>query len=181
MYDAQREPQQLHGLFPVAAGDARVLVLGSMPGARSLSDQQYYAHPRNAFWPIMGVLTGTDPSRDYDQRLEDLQSAGVALWDVVGQCRRRGSLDSRIEPDSVRPNDIAGLVARCPSLRGIAFNGQAAARLFARHVLPGLDARAAAIERVDLPSTSPAHASMSLARKTQLWHQALAGHLRPNT
>lgn len=169
---------RLTGLPPVVAADARLLVLGSMPGSRSLEDQQYYAHPRNAFWPIMGELAGAGPALAYERRLEGLKAAGIALWDVVGQCRRPGSLDSRIEPDSVRANDIGGLLAGCPSLVCIAFNGQAAARLFKQHVVPALGKRYATIERVGLPSTSPAHAAMSVARKTQLWSDALDGRVR---
>ena len=99
---------------PAFRTDARVLILGSMPGEASLAAGRYYAHPRNAFWPIMGALFGAGAELPYDQRLARLNAAGVALWDVIARCRRPGSLDSAIE-DSV-PNDLASLKRRAPKL-----------------------------------------------------------------
>jgi hypothetical protein len=93
----------LRGLPPQAAPDCRVLVLGSMPGAASLAAARYYAHPRNRFWPLMGALCGFDPALDYPLRLAALQAAGVGLWDVIGTCERRGSLDA----DIVRGSEVA--------------------------------------------------------------------------
>nr|HRM71210.1 DNA-deoxyinosine glycosylase [Thauera phenylacetica] len=119
---------------PQFRADARVLVLGSMPGTASLAAAQYYAHPRNAFWPIMGALFGAGPELPYAQRLERLASAGVALWDVIGRCERAGSLDSAIAPASIEANDFAGLFAACPGIDHVFFNGAAAEAAFRRHV-----------------------------------------------
>ena len=113
--------------FPPLVGRApRVLVLGSMPGLRSLQAARYYAHPHNAFWPIMGQLLGFEGGADYDTRCRALTAAGVALWDVMASCERRGSLDSAIVRSSVQPNDIAALLEREPGIRAILFNGAAA-------------------------------------------------------
>jgi len=161
------------GLPPVHAGNARVLLLGSMPGARSLQAQAYYAHPRNAFWSIMGQLCGFAPTLPYARRLERLRSSGVALWDVIGRCRRRGSLDQKIEPDSIEVNDFERLFRACPRIGLVAFNGRLAERSFQRHVLPGLPDRFARAEYVCLPSTSPAHAAMPLEQKLAVWRAAL--------
>ncbi|WP_374603632.1 DNA-deoxyinosine glycosylase [Niveibacterium sp.] len=166
--------ERLLAFPPVAAPGARVLVLGSMPGEASLAAQQYYAHPRNAFWPIVGTLFGFDPAAPYADRLQHLQAAGVALWDVLAACRRVGSLDSAIEDDSIEPNDFAGFLATYPGITRIAFNGTAAETLFRRHVLPRLDARARAIERIRLPSTSPAHASLRFDDKLAAWQHVCA-------
>ncbi|HEY1078280.1 MAG TPA: DNA-deoxyinosine glycosylase [Fontimonas sp.] len=160
---------------PVAAADARVLVLGSMPGVASLSAQRYYAHPRNAFWPLMGELLGFDPQLDYERRLAALRRAGVALWDVLGHCERPGSLDADIVRDSCVPNDFAGFFNTHPQVRAVFFNGNTAAQAFRRQVLPTLTANSLALHT--LPSTSPAHAGLSFARKRAAW-QALADALQ---
>lgn len=161
-------------LAPVWRADARLLLLGSMPGQRSLQAQAYYAHPRNAFWTIVDALFDVPAGAPYRRRLVQLMDAGVALWDVIGRCRRRGSLDQRIETASVEPNDLAGLLQCCPRIERIGFNGAAAELAFRRHVLPGLEPRLARIERVRLPSTSPAHAAMSRTAKIEAWRAALA-------
>lgn len=163
--------------FPPLVGRApRVLVLGSMPGLRSLQAARYYAHPHNAFWPIMGQLLGFEGGADYDTRCRALTAAGVALWDVMASCERRGSLDSAIVRSSVQPNDIAALLEREPGIRAILFNGAAAEQGFVRHVLPGLGARAG-IDRLRLPSTSPAHAGLDRRAKLAAWRNALAPYL----
>lgn len=164
----------LTGLAPVHDASARVLVLGSMPGARSLDMQAYYAHPRNAFWPIMEAIFGIRSDLPYALRLAGLREHRVALWDVIGQCRRRGSLDQKVEPASIVPNDFERLFVACPSISLVAFNGRLAEQSFERHVLPDLPPRFARIERVRLPSTSPAHAAMSFERKRAAWAGALA-------
>lgn len=154
---------------PLARADARVLVLGSMPGVASLTAASYYAHPRNSFWRILAGISGCAADSPYAQRTEALQAAGIALWDVLAQCRRSGSLDSAIERASVRANDLSGLYARCPSLQRVCFNGSAAAQWYRRLGLP----QPGGIDFVQLPSTSPAHAGMDYAHKEALWHHAL--------
>ena len=125
--------------IPVVAPDTRVLVLGSLPGEASLAAQRYYAHPRNAFWPIMGELCGARPELPYEERCERLVAVGVAVWDVLKSCRRVGSLDTAIERDSEQPNDFAKFFKSHPRLRLVAFNGQKAEIAFRRHVLRTLD------------------------------------------
>lgn len=168
------DDDMLAGFGPVHAPDARLLVLGSMPGVRSLEAGEYYAHPRNAFWPIMEALFGVDAASPYVTRLEMLRAAGVALWDVIGRCRRRGSLDQKVEPESIVANDFGRLLADCPRIRRIGFNGGLAEHAWRRHVAPSLEPRAE-LEFVRLPSTSPAHAAMTLAQKTEAWRRALLG------
>ena len=160
----------LTGLPPVVAPDCRVLVLGSMPGAASLQSARYYAHPRNRFWPVMASLTALAVDAPYETRLAALQRAGIGLWDVIGECRRAGSLDSAIVRGSERPNALLPLVASLGRLQAIAFNGATAAALFRRHVEPTLPERLRArVARVALPSTSPAHAAMGLEALCGAW------------
>jgi hypoxanthine-DNA glycosylase len=159
---------------PIADERARVLVLGSMPGVASLGAGEYYAHPRNAFWPIMGELFGAGPELPYAARRERLMAAGVAVWDVLKSCRRLGSLDTAIERESEEANDFAKLFASHPAVRLVAFNGQKAESAFRRHVLPVLDdATRERLTFVRLPSTSPAHAGRSLAVKLEAWRAGL--------
>ena len=164
----------LTGLPPVYGDSARVLVLGSMPGAKSLQAQAYYAHPRNAFWPIMGQLFGFSPTLAYAKRLERLRGNSVALWDVIGRCRRRGSLDQKVEPGSIVANDFGRLFRTCPRIRLVVFNGRLAEQSFERHVRPALPPSLARIASLRLPSTSPAHAAMSFEQKFDAWRVALA-------
>ena len=160
----------LTGLPPVVAPDCRVLVLGSMPGAASLQAARYYAHPRNRFWPVMETLTGVAADAAYEMRLAALQRAGIGLWDVIGECRRTGSLDSAIVRGSERPNAIVPLIASLSGLRAIAFNGATASSLFRRHVQPQWPAASQRrVQSVALPSTSPAHAAMGLAGLFDAW------------
>lgn len=153
--------------LPVAAPDARILILGSMPGQVSLNAGCYYAHPRNAFWPIVGELFGFSPELPYPERLQALQAAGVALWDVIAACERSGSLDADIVPESIRANDFAGFFAVHREIRDVFFNGAAAEQAFRRHVMPRLSLAGLSLRR--LPSTSPAHAAQSFAQKLAAW------------
>jgi len=148
-----------------------VLILGSMPGVESLKQQQYYAHPRNAFWPVMGRLFNFNPALPYPERLERLKEKRVALWDVAHMCERPGSLDSNIRHESVIANDFASFFAAHRQIAAIFFNGQKAAELYRRLVLPKLAGPWSSLERTTLPSTSPAHAGMNLQQKLDQWLQ----------
>lgn len=162
----------VQGFPPVAAADARLLILGSMPGRASLDAGRYYAHPRNAFWPIVGELLGFAPELPYVQRLQALQAAGVALWDVIAACERAGSLDADIVAGSVHANDFSAFFAVHRQIRDVFFNGVAAEQAFRRHVLPGLALPGLRLHR--LPSTSPAHAALDRAAKLAAWSAIVA-------
>jgi hypoxanthine-DNA glycosylase len=153
-------------LPPIVGRDARVLILGSMPGVASLAAGRYYAHPRNAFWPIMGAVLGFPASQPYADRVVALQEAGVAVWDVLKTCVRPGSLDTAIERSSEVANDISGLLECHPGIRCIAFNGGAAEAAFCRHMPALADA---GLHLLRLPSTSPANASWPFERKLAAW------------
>jgi hypoxanthine-DNA glycosylase len=156
--------------FPYrATPSATILVLGSMPGAASLSAGEYYAHPRNQFWRIAGELLDFDPKASYESRVRALNCAGIALWDVLQSCVRSGSLDSRIETRSAVVNDFATFFALHPGIARICFNGATAEKLFVRAGLAELGHA-----RVLLPSTSPAHATMPFERKLSVWRRALS-------
>lgn len=165
------------GFPPVSSPDAHVLVLGSLPGEASIAARQYYAQPRNAFWPIMGELVGAAPHLDYAERLERLRASGIALWDVLAAGERRGSLDSSIVPSTMIINDFRTFFATHRRIRFVAFNGTMASELFRRRVLPTLPPEIAAFESARLPSTSPANASYSYARKLEAWRAVLGPYL----
>ena len=159
-----------HSFPPVADADARVLVLGSLPGDRSLAAQRYYAHPQNQFWQLMTPVVGHDlVALDYDDRLAMLRRSGVALWDVVGSANRAGSSDAAIV--DIEGNDLGALVARLPMLRAIAFNGGTALKqgvgLLGRSTAGGLPSDPAIVA---LPSSSPLH-TIGVAAKQPAWSQ----------
>lgn len=156
---------------PVARPDAEVLILGSMPGEASLAAGRYYAHPRNAFWPILRSVLGVPPGAEYEQALAALQAARVALWDVLHSCHRDGSLDSSIVPDTQRPNDFAAFFAAHPRIDLVLFNGAKAEDAYRRHVRT--EGIGASLAYLRLPSTSPANASWSFERKRDAWQNAL--------
>lgn len=143
-----------------------------MPGQRSLDEQQYYAHPRNAFWPIMEALYGVELADAYANRVQQLASCGVAVWDVLHNCERQGSLDQNIVKETEQVNDFASFFDQNPSIQLVAFNGQAARKIFNRHC-KDLYSRYCTIRWADVPSTSPAHASLSLLAKTDAWRKQL--------
>ncbi|QDT70500.1 Uracil DNA glycosylase superfamily protein [Planctomycetes bacterium MalM25] len=160
---------------PIAAPSARRLILGSMPGVASLEAGRYYAHPRNAFWPILAELCGFDAGLPYDERCERLRAAGFAVWDVLQSCRREGSLDTAIVRETERPNDFRAFFADHAAIERVAFNGQKAETAFRRHTLGELpDDILARLTLVRLPSTSPAHAGRTLEQKLGAWRDALA-------
>jgi double-stranded uracil-DNA glycosylase len=158
---------RVRSFAPIADGHANRLILGSMPGVASLRAGQYYAHPRNQFWLILGELLGMDPGMPYAGRIGALASSGIALWDVLRSCTRAGSLDAAIEKDSIIPNDFTTFFARHPLVRRVYFNGSVAEQCYRRRVLPLLPAGALVYER--LPSTSPAHAGISYEDKLAAW------------
>lgn len=157
------------GFPPIAAPDARLLILGSLPGRVSLAARQYYAQPQNAFWRIMGALFDAGPDVPYGERADRLRSNRIALWDVCKSAARPGSLDSAIDLATVVPNDFASFLRIHPRIEWICANGATAHRLYRRLVQPGLPARAQALPLYLLPSTSPAHASLRYAQKLQRW------------
>jgi len=158
---------------PIADARARILILGSMPGKASLAAGQYYAHPQNLFWRILGELTGADPASSYAARVRALKTQGIALWDVLASCARVGSLDSAIEETTIRVNDFAAFYRAHPQIAQVFFNGAKAEACYRKQVLLALENAAPAPSYRRLPSTSPAHASVSRAHKLRLWLQAL--------
>jgi len=155
------------GFPPISSPAARVLILGSLPGRRSLERGEYYASPQNAFWRIVAAQV-PQLSPDYAGRVASLVEQRVALWDVLAAATRSGSLDAAIEADAV-PNNFRAFFHAHPNIRLIAFNGATAAKLYERHVAPTLEAPQRAIMRKTLPSTSSAHASLGLAEKMVSW------------
>ena len=159
---------------PVIAPNASVLILGSMPGGPSLRVGQYYGNPQNLFWPFMEEIHGVPRDLPYAERLAALNDAGVALWDVLRECEREGSLDAAIVPASEQPNDFAWLLATYPSLQRICFNGAKAATAFTRHVVPTLPPLLTDhLTLIPLPSTSPANRAIPTAEKLAKWRAAL--------
>ena len=159
---------------PIADAKARVLILGSMPGKASLAAGQYYAHPQNLFWHILGEITGAGPSLPYAARARALRSRGIALWDVLLSCEREGSLDSAIDEATIRANDFASFYRAHPRIAHVFFNGAKAEACYRKHVLPALGDAPAPPGLHRLPSTSPANASMSRAHKQRVWQHALS-------
>lgn len=159
----------LQGLPPVVDDRSRILILGTFPSELSLAAHQYYANPRNQFWPITGAILGFDAQSPYESRIAALQAHGIALWDVVRQCRRRGSLDANIEPKSLAINDFQTLFAEHPAIRRVYFAIAKAESIYRRQAItePHIDYRR-------LPSTSTANARMSFADKLDAW-RAIAG------
>lgn len=155
--------------FPyLAHSSATTLILGSMPGIKSLDENQYYAHPRNAFWKIMSSVLGFDINLSYPERCQQLTQNNIALWDVMQHCERDGSLDSAIIEDSIVPNNFHQFFEKHPRITHIGFNGRKAEHAFQRYVLPELiDSHT--LEFTNLPSTSPAYASMKFEEKLAIW------------
>jgi len=156
----------------VESADARVLILGTLPSVKSLAAGEYYAHPRNCFWWIMGELIGAAPHLPYTERLAQLRLSGIALWDVCKTAERAGSSDAKIALQSVEPNDFRSFFASHPRIELICFNGQPAERLFRRKAMPLLaDLRAIPFQILD--STSPACARLTREEKLARWREAI--------
>ncbi|MDD1613318.1 MAG: DNA-deoxyinosine glycosylase [Methylococcaceae bacterium] len=159
----------IDGFTPIVSGNASVLILGSMPSEASLLRQQYYGHPRNAFWPIMSALFGSDPEPCYQRRKEMLMENGIAVWDVLQSCHRLGSLDSNIKLATIRTNDFAGFFAEYKCIKRVFFNGRTAEKLYQKWILPALNHHFSYLEYQCLPSTSPAYASLNFEQKIEAW------------
>ena len=157
------------GFPPVTRADAQVLILGSLPSQRSLLAGEYYAHPQNAFWKIMHALTGASGS--YDERCAALVAQRIALWDVLAESVRPGSMDADIALDTAKVNDFKGFFSRHQQLHKVCFNGRKAAEVFQRFV--SLDESVAPRHFETLPSTSPAYAAMPYEEKLRLWRTVL--------
>lgn len=153
---------------PIERENATVLILGSMPGRESLERRQYYAHPRNAFWPVMNMLYGLTGS-GYEEKTRQLAEKGVAVWDVLKACFRSGSLDANIDDSTIIVNDFQDFFDGHPLVNHVFFNGAKADAVYRKHVLPRLDSHRADLPLTRLPSTSPAHAGMSLEQKASAW------------
>jgi TDG/mug DNA glycosylase family protein len=172
---------------PIECPDAEVLILGSMPGVRSLQARQYYAHPQNAFWRIIAELLGLPAVSSYEERVRALQAARIAVWDVLKSCEREGSLDASIEDGTLIANDFRRFFREHPGIRQVFFNGAKAEACFRRHVLAGLGREkpqqgkwaVSSMRYTRLPSTSPAHAGMPYARKRDAWRAIQPTRRRP--
>ena len=156
---------------PVVGNRAKILILGSMPGEVSLAAQQYYAHQRNAFWPIMAQLLHIDPHASYEEKLTALRSSPIALWDVLKSCKRSGSLDSMIEAGTQIMNDFSFFFSEHRLITDVFFNGGTAEACFKRYVLPANNLRLLKFTR--LPSTSPANARLSFEDKCAIWRETI--------
>jgi TDG/mug DNA glycosylase family protein len=154
---------------PVATRAAHTLILGSLPGRRSLEMQQYYAHPQNAFWKLVARIFGAPPDLTYSQRTRLLTRHGIALWDVLAGAERPGSLDSAIVHATAEANEFRAFFRKHPRIRRVFFNGRKSEEIFRKRVLPQIEAEFPLIRYEGLPSTSPAHAGMSFEKKLARW------------
>lgn len=151
------------GLAPVLNVNTKTLILGSFPGRASLQAAQYYAHPRNQFWPLMSDVLAEDlRNLPYDARLQRLLAHGIGLWDVIAACERQGSLDSAIR--QAQANDFDLLHQACPRLERVCFNGKTSGRF-----APIFEA--AGFQALVLPSSSPANMQFSFAEKLEIWRR----------
>jgi double-stranded uracil-DNA glycosylase len=162
------EVNHIHSFPASASNNARILILGSIPGKASLIAQQYYAHPRNQFWPIICELLELNPNAGYAERISALNTAGVALWDVVKSCQRSSSLDADIKQKTIVTNDFATFFKVHTLIENVFFNGTAAEQAFSKYVAVNIKINQQ-LNLVKLPSTSPAHASMSYQQKLCRW------------
>ena len=161
---------QISGFNYIANSHSEILILGSIPGQRSLDENEYYAHPRNAFWGIMSSLCSFKTALPYQERCALLLDNKIAMWDVMHRCSRIGSLDSAIVENSIEINEFKKFLNEHPNIQTIFFNGQKAQKSFIRHVKAEVYSK---LTLALLPSTSPAHASMDKNEKLTIWSQAL--------
>ena len=161
----------IHSFQPIAGSHAKILILGSMPGQASLAANQYYAHRRNAFWPIIVQLLQISPDALYEEKITALKTSHIALWDVLKSCKRAGSLDSMIETDTQTINDFQSFFPAHKKITHVFFNGGKAEACFKRYVLPESDLGLIKLSR--LPSSSPANARLSLEEKCRIWHEMI--------
>lgn len=174
-----REKTSLHksGFPPLVQADSRLLILGSMPGEKSLQEQQYYAHPRNLFWAFIAALSNNKIPVDYEAKKTLLIKSKIALWDVCDACIRTGSLDTAILNEI--PNELDHLLDQYPDIKTIAFNGQKSAALFRKYFR-----KREGYTYITLPSTSPANAGIPIDKKREQWlslDTALSGATHPRT
>lgn len=155
------------GFKPLLCPEPKVLILGTMPSVQSLKTQQYYGHPRNAFWWIMSELCSFDDTLTYSESVDRVKAKHIAIWDVIASCHRPGSLDSKIDQTSVTANQLDVLFENHPSLKLIVFNGQAAEKLFKKFI----GDKTWQGDKLILPSTSPANAGLSKEQKLLQWLQ----------
>jgi len=163
---------RIHSFKPIANRSAEILILGSMPGQASLTAGQYYAHPQNAFWRILSELLRIEATASYNVRVRALKLAQIAVWDVFHSCIRQGSLDSSIETGTQAANDFRKFFRSHRKITEVFFNGAKAEACFKKHVLPEI--AGASLNFTRLPSTSPAHASLSFAEKRDAWRLILS-------
>ena len=154
---------------PIEDSRSTVLILGSMPGKASLRAEQYYAHPRNSFWRVMGDLIGAGTALPYESRVRRLKFCRIALWDVLDSCTRKGSFDSDIYESSITPNDLASFYQTHPRIAHVLFNGAKAEACYRKYVLASLSDKFKSLPCQRLPSTSPANASLSYKQKLRAW------------
>ena len=161
----------IYSFQPIVDNYAKILILGSMPGQASLAANQYYAHPRNAFWPIMAQLLQINQDASYKERITALKSSQIALWDVLKSCQRAGSLDSMIETDTQTINDFQSFFLANGKITHVFFNGGKAEACFKRYVFP--ENNLGLLKFARLPSTSPANARLSFEDKCRIWHEMI--------
>lgn len=159
----------VHSFPPISTPCCHSLILGSMPGKASLTANEYYAHPRNAFWTIIAKLLQLDPALPYGERVASLTARGIAVWDVMQTCTRASSLDSDIVESSIVPNDFESFFTAHTRITDVYFNGAKAEHSYRKLVLPRLPSALRSHTYTRLPSTSPAHATLDLDAKVDAW------------
>lgn len=164
-----RDNAESYGFEPIARSDATTLILGSLPSQLSLRSGEYFGNPRNVFWKIMGELIGAGPDKPYDVRVQHMIAARLAVWDVLQSGVRPGSLDANIDRETAKANDFGEFLREHTQIQLVCFNGQKAAALFERLVVAKSEDLTEGLSLVILPSTSPAHASMSFEEKLRQW------------